>query len=129
MIHGIGTDILRISRMEDFLARQGQRGVERILTIEEQAEFAALSKEQGARFLAKRFAAKEAFAKAMGTGIRGDVGFASVAVDHHPSGQPFLRLLDPLAARLRSDGLALRPHLSLSDDGEYVIAYVILERT
>lgn len=128
MIYGIGTDILRVERMAAFLERQGERGVARILSAEEQLEFAALPGAQRSRFLAKRFAVKEAFAKAMGTGIRGDVGFQSVSVRHLPSGQPILVIHDPLLSRLTDEGVHLAPHLSISDEADVVIAFVVLER-
>ena len=125
MIYGIGTDILAIARMQDMHARFGARLAQRILAPEELAELASAA--QPAVFLAKRFAAKEAFAKAAGTGMRPPVQFASIRIDHDSLGRPLLAFSPALTAWLSDRGIGLA-HLSLSDEREHVVAFVILER-
>ena len=80
MIYGIGTDIVEVERIEVSLDQFGDSFAKRILASSEWADYEASKLK--ARFLAKRFAAKEAFAKAIGTGIRGDVSFQNIAVTH-----------------------------------------------
>jgi len=79
------------------------------------------------RFLAKRFAAKEAFSKALGTGIRPPAVLSAIAVSHDELGKPTLDFCGQLAEMIKNQGLTA--HLSLSDEADYAIAYVILERT
>lgn len=124
MIYGIGTDIVRIDRLSRMWERHGQRAAERLLVP---PELVALTENSDkGRFLAKRFAAKEAFAKAMGTGIRGVVGFASIEVAHNGLGKPVFVFHGALAERVRELGVSC--HLSISDEADFAIAYVILEK-
>jgi len=125
MIHGIGTDIVAIKRLQAMWERHGDRALERLLAPQEIAEFVAAA-DKG-RFLAKRFAAKEAFAKAYGTGVRPPVLLASIAVCHDAHGRPLLDFRGQLAEAVEKHGL--KSHLSLSDEAEYAIAYVILEHS
>jgi holo-[acyl-carrier protein] synthase len=125
MIYGVGTDLVSVKRIEDALFRFGDRFLHRILTEAEVAEYAQTA--QPARFLAKRFAAKEAFSKAFGTGIGGDVGWHDVAVGHDAHGKPLIRLSDPLAARAQYVGIS-GSHISLSDESEHALAFVVLEK-
>jgi holo-[acyl-carrier protein] synthase len=126
MIYGIGVDLIKVTRLESGLARFGEHYADRLLAPEEHQEFFLAS--DPARFLAKRFAAKEAFAKAAGTGLRDPLHLRSIAVSHTPLGQPLLRFHHELEAWLHQRGIT-RHHLSLSDEQEYVIAYVVLEKT
>lgn len=126
MIYGIGTDMVAVARMARLLARYGERAAQRILVPEEWAEFTR--KSDGARFLAKRFAAKEALAKAAGTGLRSPVALCNIRVQHTPLGQPELAFAPDLQTWLATRGVA-RAHLSISDESDYVIAFVILETT
>ncbi len=126
MIYGIGTDIISIQRMRRLHARFGQRLATRILAPEEQAEYARAPYKDA--FLAKHFAAKEAFAKAAGTGIRGPLYFAAIHVTHDDLGRPGLAWGPELSAWLRRLGIA-GAHLSLSDEQDYAVAFVVLERT
>ncbi|MGX5914284.1 holo-ACP synthase [Aliidiomarina sp. Khilg15.8] len=121
-IVGIGTDIVSIARIEKALSRNSEFA-ERVLTPAEMQEFAAAPKP--AAFLAKRFAAKEAAAKALGTGI-GEVSFQHIYVDHTAAGQPLLRLFDNADAQAGILG-ARSFHISISDEREFAIAYVVLE--
>lgn len=125
MIVGIGIDLVDIRRIARLHERYGDRLLRRLLRGSERAECEQAIEPH--RFLAKRFAAKEAAAKALGSGIAGGVRFADLWVDHLCSGAPRLRLDG--AARQRADALGVaRTHLSLSDERELVTACVILER-
>lgn len=125
MIHGVGTDIAAVARLRGLWERHGERAVERILAPQEMAEFARAA-DKG-RFLAKRFAAKEAFAKALGTGVRAPATLPAIGVAHDELGKPVFALTEALGALLAEKGLVA--HLSISDEAEYAVAYVILERT
>lgn len=116
MIHGIGTDIVHIPRFKKALDRWGDSLVERIFTPQEVAY--SSKKRSPEQHLAVRFAAKEAFFKAIGRRI----GFREVEVVNDTDGRPYFSL-QPQAFSLN-----LRTHLSLAHHGEYCIAQVILER-
>jgi len=124
MIHGIGTDIVQVARMRQSLERYGERFAGRILAGSEQADFSA--SRDPARFLAKRFAAKEAFGKALGTGVAVPATLHAVAVDHDELGKPLFRFDDALADFLRARGL--NAHLSLTDEVDYVVAFALIEK-
>ncbi|WLD57444.1 holo-ACP synthase [Salinispirillum sp. LH 10-3-1] len=123
MIVGIGTDIVRIARIKDALNRHGDRMAQRILTPAEQALLRDHS--DPARFLAKRWAAKEAAAKALGTGIRGAVNFHCFEVQNDDLGKPELTCSAGAAERLANLGGA-SCWLTLSDEEEYAVAFVVL---
>ena len=126
MIVGTGTDLCDIGRIERSLERFGERFATKILVEAEMKRFRQHRK-PGA-YLAKRFAAKEAFSKAMGTGIHFPVNWHNVSVENGRSGQPYLKFSDPLAALLRTRGITAA-HLSLSDEIGMACAFVILEGT
>jgi holo-[acyl-carrier protein] synthase len=125
MIYGIGTDIVEVSRIEESLARFGDAFAQRILTEQEWLSFQQ-SKTQ-ARFLAKRFAAKEAFAKALGTGLRDPATFQNIGVAHDDLGKPVLDLSQALQAFLDKKGI-VQQHLSISDEKALAAAFVVLEK-
>ncbi len=122
MIIGIGTDIVQVERIRGVLERQGRCFAERILCDSELAIFD--QKKQPASYLAKRFAAKEAVSKALGTGI-GEVSWHDIAVSNDESGAPVLQLSGKAAERMAFLNAA-RALLSLSDEREYVVAFVLL---
>lgn len=124
MIFGIGTDIVATTRVEALLARYGETFARRILASEEWESFKANA--HPARFLAKRFAAKEAFAKATGTGLRAPVSLRNIAVGHDGAGKPELRFAPVLAEWLAERGI-VHQHLSVSDEKELAAAFVVLE--
>jgi holo-[acyl-carrier protein] synthase len=126
MIHGIGTDLLDARRIRDGLARFGEHYADRLLAPAEHAGYYASS--DPARFLAKCFAAKEAFAKAAGTGLRAPVSLRNIAVLRDVMGKPLIECAPELAAWLAERGVTAH-HVSLSDEGNLVLAYVILETT
>jgi len=126
VIHGIGTDIVEVSRIEDSLARFGDAFAERILTQQEWSSFT--ESHTKARFLAKRFAAKEAFAKALGTGLRAPATFQNIGITHDDLGKPVLDLAPELQAYLDARGISGQ-HLSISDEKALAAAFVVLEKS
>ncbi|HNH99658.1 MAG TPA: holo-ACP synthase [Rhodocyclaceae bacterium] len=125
MIHGIGTDVCRVERFERMLERYGERAARRVLGGRELSEFSSVV--HPARFLARRFAAKEAFAKAIGTGIREPVFLSAMQVGHDGLGKPFMECGGALAAMMSSAGLTA--HLSISDEEDLAVAFVVIERS
>jgi holo-[acyl-carrier protein] synthase len=124
VIHGVGTDIVRVARMGDALARHGARFAERILDVSERPAFEQAR--DPARLLSKRFAAKEAFGKALGTGVAAPATLHAVRVTHDALGKPLFELAPPLAAYMQERGLIA--HLSLSDETDYVVAFAVIEK-
>ena len=119
----VGTDILKIERVDEVTARLGERFVARILTPEEQEEYRQSA--QGNRLLAKRFAAKEAVAKALGTGIGRGVSWQDIRIEHDANGAPLVRL-DGGAKRAAEERGGSRVALSLADELDYVVAFAVL---
>ncbi len=124
MIYGIGTDIVHVERIRESLARHGERFARRILAGSERADWQA--SRDPARFLAKCFAAKEAFGKALGTGVATPATLHAVAVEHDQLGKPLFCYGEILAAYLAER--RLRAHLSLSDETGYVVAFALIEQ-
>ena len=120
---GIGTDILEIKRIDAVLERLGDRFVRRILTLQEQVEYRDSG--QPVRLLAKRFAAKEAIAKALGTGIGRGVSWQDMEVAHNDSGAPLVRLSGGALEVVQRRG-GSRVELSLADERDYVVAFAVL---
>ncbi|WP_319535479.1 holo-ACP synthase [uncultured Vibrio sp.] len=123
-ILGLGTDIAEIERIEKALARTGESFAQRILCEEEILKFSQLK--QKGRYLAKRFAAKEAASKALGTGIAKGVTFHDFCVTNDELGKPVLSLSGTAQKIAQSMGVS-HVHLSLSDERHYAVATVILE--
>ena len=126
MIYGIGTDIIAIARIAALWERYGEAFAKRILAADEWPSFEAQVKP--VRFLAKRFAAKEALAKATGTGLRHPVSWHNISVAHDSAGRPQLRFSPDLAAWLAQQGIC-RQHLSISDEKDMATAFVVLEQS
>jgi holo-[acyl-carrier protein] synthase len=126
MIAGIGTDLVECARLAALWARFGERVAARLLAPAERAAFRA--SRDPARFLAKAFAAKEAFAKATGSGLREPVSLTRMALLRDAWGKPYFECAPPLAAWLAARGIGTH-HVSLSDEGGYVLAFVVLERS
>jgi holo-[acyl-carrier protein] synthase len=124
MIYGIGTDIVAVARLRGLWERHGDRALEKLLAPQEMADFAK-APDKG-RFLAKRFAAKEAFSKALGTGVRPPATLSSIAVGHDELGKPIIECYGQLEKMLKNQNL--KAHLSISDEAEYAVAYVLLEQ-
>ena len=128
MIIGLGSDLADIRRIEDTLKRFGDRFVARIFTDVERAR--SERKADRAASYAKRFAAKEACAKALGTGLRAGVFWRDMGVVNLRSGAPTLALTGGAAKRLAAitpSGMHARIHLSLTDDHPYAQAFVVIE--
>ena len=124
MIYGVGTDIVEVARIEKALTRFGERFAKRILCPPELKRFE--SHKQKANYLAKRFAAKEAFTKALGTGIHAPANWHGVWVTNRSSGKPDLEFTEALQKVLSSKGIS-GCHLSLADERGMAVATVILE--
>ena len=128
MIVGIGSDLCDIRRIQHTLDRFGGRFTDRIFTDIERAR--SERKGDRAASYAKRFAAKEACSKALGTGIRAGVFWRDMGVVNAPSGKPTMKLTGGAAARLQAlmpPGATAVIHLSLTDDHPYAQAFVIIE--
>ncbi|MDR2787330.1 MAG: holo-ACP synthase [Candidatus Accumulibacter sp.] len=123
MIAGIGTDIVAVARLGRLYERHGARVLEKLLAPSEFDGFSGTGSR--ARFLAKRFAAKEALGKALGIGITAPANFSSIAVTHDDLGKPAFAYAPPLARYLAERGLTA--HLSISDEADYALAFVVLE--
>ncbi|SNC58939.1 holo-ACP synthase [Sodalis endosymbiont of Henestaris halophilus] len=124
-IIGIGTDIVEIRRIESIFSRSGNRLARRILSPHEWLHYKLHN--QPVRFLAKRFAVKEAASKALGTSIRNGLAFAQFEVFNDELGKPLLRLFShaaDLASLLGVTGM----HVTLADERHYAYATVIFER-
>lgn len=129
MIIGLGSDLCSIERIQASLDRFGARFENRVFTPEELAK-ADRRPFTRAATLAKRFAAKEAFSKAVGTGFKRGVFFRDIGVVNLPSGAPTLALAGGARARLDAllpPGHAARIHVSLTDDHPWAQAFVIIE--
>jgi holo-[acyl-carrier protein] synthase len=124
VIFGVGTDVVEIDRIRKALERWGERFAGRILSPSELKRFK--SHRQQANYLAKRFAAKEAFTKALGTGIKAPANWHGVWVTNLPSGKPVLQFSPPLKSLLDEKQIA-QAHLSLADERGIAVATVILE--
>jgi holo-[acyl-carrier protein] synthase len=124
MIYGVGTDVVEIGRIEKALERFGERFARRILCEPELKRFA--KHRLPASYLAKRFAAKEAFTKALGTGIHAPANWHGVWVTNLKSGKPVLEFSNDLQKLLEMRGVT-RAHVSLSDERGVAFATVILE--
>ena len=124
MIIGIGSDLVDVRRIERVIGRHGERFLARIYTTAERAK--AERRANRIETYAKRFAAKEAFVKALGTGIHAPANWHGVWVKNLPSGQPVLQFSRELEDLLKQKQI-LQAHVSLSDEGGVAFATVILE--
>ena len=125
MIYGIGIDLVDPARIAQSLERYGEQFAKRVLADTEWSDFQGHI--NAALFLAKRFAAKEAFSKAAGTGMRAPIMFGNIAVRHDPQGKPYFEFYQELTGWVEQHGIA-RHHLSISDELTMVGAFVVLEK-
>ncbi len=123
MVMSIGTDIVSTARIEAALERTGRKFAQRILTEFEMVQFDAVSHK--AAFLAKRFAAKEAAAKALGTGIGRGISWQQMHIEHDELGAPKL-ILSGAAAQRQIDLGSQKAHLSIADELDQALAFVVL---
>ncbi|RTZ41018.1 holo-ACP synthase [Candidimonas sp. SYP-B2681] len=127
-VAGIGVDLLRVDRIEKVFARHGIRFVERILGPQEIEKFHRRYQrdpQRGIRFLATRFAAKEAFSKAIGLGMHSPMAWSRMQTLNEASGKPLVMLAEPLAAWYRERFGAA--HVSITDESDTVVAFVMVE--
>ena len=124
MIYGIGCDIVEIKRLEEDLARFGPEFAQKILHAVELKEFAKAK--HPAVFLAKRFAAKEAAVKALGTGLRRGITLPQIATLHGDHGRPELAFHDEAKSLIEKENIYCS-HISISDEKAYAMAFVVLE--
>ena len=128
MIYGIGTDVCDIRRIRATLARRGERFAEKVLGPHELAVFRerrATVEARGEAYLATRFAAKEAFSKAIGMGMRMPMTWRAMEVVKARSGKPEIALHGALAEWFAARGL--RAHVTVSDEQDYAVAFVVVE--
>lgn len=129
MILGLGSDICDIRRIEAVIGKYGDRFLERIFTDTERAKAMRRIEKIRAATFAKRFAAKEAAAKALGTGFRKGVFFSDLGVINLPGGQPTLAMTGGAGARLRAitpPGMVAHVALTMTDEYPYAYAQVII---
>lgn len=129
MIYGVGTDIIQISRIEAALARNGDRFAEKILGPEELEKFRRRKEKveaRGIRFLATRFAAKEAFSKAIGLGMRMPMTWRAMQTLNAASGKPVAVTSGALKNFMEQNGLTAQ--ISITDEADYAVAFVIVEK-
>jgi holo-[acyl-carrier protein] synthase len=125
MIYGIGIDVIQPHRVARLLEKYGARFVQRVLTPLERPRYERTK--QPVLFLANRFAAKEAFSKAMGTGFRYPVTLQCISVVQNSAGKPSLAFNEPLAELVKSRGINGH-HLTISDESNLACACVVLEQ-
>lgn len=125
MIFGIGIDLVVIERVERIWIRHGLRFAQRILSVNEYAEFS--QQERQVVFLAKRFAVKEATVKAMGTGFSQGIGLQQIHLAHEASGKPTLNF-SGCAEQFMRDHHIQSAHVSIADERAHVVACVLLEQ-
>jgi len=129
MILGLGSDIIDIRRIEAVIAKHGDRFLQRVFTETERAKAMRRTEAIRAATFAKRFAAKEAASKALGTGFRKGVFFADLGVVNLPGGQPTLAMTGGALERLRMltpPGMAAQVALTMTDEYPYAYAQVII---
>ncbi|MBK8115675.1 MAG: holo-ACP synthase [Candidatus Accumulibacter sp.] len=124
MIAGIGTDIVAVARLDSFYQRHGQRALEKLCRP---GAYRVCWRQGSGRFQAKRFAANEAFGKALGIGLVAPATLPSIGINHDALGRPLFEYATALAAHLAQRRLIA--HLSISDERDYAIAFVILEQS
>ena len=125
MIFGIGTDIVDVKRIKKM--KSIDSFAKKILGDNEHLKYAALSESKKIFFVSKQFTGKEAFAKAIGTGISGDVNLKGIEILRDDKGKPIFNFDKRIQIRL--DHLGIKDsHVSLSDEEEYALAFVILEK-
>jgi holo-[acyl-carrier protein] synthase len=125
MIFGIGTDIVDVKRIKKM--KSIDSFAKKILGDNEHLKYEALSESKKIFFVAKQFSGKEAFAKAIGTGISGDINLKGIEILRDDKGKPIFNFDKKIQMRLDHLGIT-DSHVSLSDEEEYALAFVILEK-
>ena len=128
MIVGIGNDIISVNRIRKLLAKNKDSFLQRILSERERNIFAGVNSDKVAGYIANRFAAKEAFSKALGTGIGKDVSFKDIEILKTLRGKPYFEFSFKMKEFFRNNyGDNIKAHLSMSDEIEYAQAFVVIE--
>jgi len=125
MVVGIGTDLVEIARIEVLYQKHPSAFARRVLSSQELVDFSGHA--QPVHFLAKRWAAKEAISKALGTGFRQGFSFMDMTISHSPLGQPLIQLSGETAIIAHNQGIH-HWSISLSDEKHYALAFVIAEK-
>jgi len=125
MIFGIGTDIVDVTRIKKM--KSIDSFAKKILGDNEYLKFSKLSESKKVFFIAKQFSGKEAFAKAIGTGISGDVNFKTIEILRNDEGKPMFKFAKKTQLLIDNLGI-VHSHVSLSDEKDYALAFVILEK-
>ncbi len=125
MILGIGTDLVSLARIEKLMLRFGEKFIKRILTPKENEHFNNAS--NPVSYLAKRFAAKEAVAKAFGTGIGEHFAFNEISVTNLDTGQPFVEFIGKSKEYVEKSPMKSL-HISLSDEKAFALAFVVMTK-
>lgn len=123
MILGVGTDIVQIDRIESIFKKYGEAFLQKNFHPEELKQFAELNEKHKLPYLAKRFAGKEAFAKALGSGIRDGLNFKDIAILNNELGAPYVKIFADIALDLSDKKI----NISLSDDYPVAIAFVVIQ--
>jgi holo-[acyl-carrier protein] synthase len=129
MVFGIGTDVCDLRRIAATLARRGDRFAERVLGPSELQVFhhrRGKVEARGLAYLGTRFSCKEAFSKAIGLGLHMPMTWRACEILNHPSGQPYIRLHGELADWFAARGL--RANVTLSDESDYAVSFVVVEK-
>lgn len=129
MIKGLGTDIVQVDRLQLALERSGEKLLKRVLVAEELQRYYQKTERDprnGLQYFAKRYAAKEAVAKALGTGIGRGVSWQDIEVSNNQDGAPQVRLSGGALAKMQAL-LASQCSLSISDERDYAVAFAILD--
>ncbi len=125
MIQGIGIDLVSVKRIEKSLEKLGDPFAKKILSDNELSEYS--DEKNKAAYLAKHFASKEAFLKALGTGLRNGISFKQISVEHNELGKPLMHC-EARAKEIIDDQSITNIHLSISDEKDYATAVVVLEQ-
>ena len=125
MIFGIGTDIVEIKRIETM--KSLDKFASKILSHNEKEFYDSLTNQKQIVYISKQFAAKEAIAKAIGTGIRNDTHFKNIEILRDKNGAPIFNALNKLDKIISDLGIT-KTHVSLADEREYAIAIAVLEK-
>lgn len=130
MIIGIGTDLVRISRIENLYKKYNEKFLNKLLSSEEYKKFSSLKNIKGMKYLAKRFAAKEAFVKSLGTGFNSNVYLKDISISNDENGKPYYDISTKLDRYIKNTFNISKYsiNLSITDDREYANAIAIIEK-
>lgn len=130
MIIGVGTDICAITRIQDSRDKRGEKLVDKHFSVTEKQAYQTVPDMARAAYIAKRWAGKEAVAKALGTGIRDGITLSSISILNHENGAPYVELTGPALKQLEMmtpAGYEFSVHISLSDDADMALAFVVID--